>query len=215
MFSNGIFKTSFLISILAHLLVFILISPQINSGGFSFYALPKVNFVSVPLGELFLKNNLPDLNKMLDPSYDFFREKMGTLDILPEAVGIRQVKPTQRQDYIKVNPIFSKVDFWLTEYENKEISGPLKNRVLVSKPASPEIPVWFVERLTAPLEIKIWVDAKGDVVFCERLTSSGLYALDIIGIDYVRNFKFAPHTEPFQWGIVKISFNQPEEALKD
>jgi len=152
-----------------------------------------------------LKENLSLLNN-INPTYDFFKSKINTLNILPQAVGSREIKAMQTQDYIKINPELKKRDFSLPEYKNLEISGPLEKRLLISKPDLPEIPVWFVEKIAGPIRIKVWVDSSGDILFCQRVISSGLHALDIIGLDYVRNFKFVPHRK-LQQGEIKLLFN--------
>ena len=204
MFGNRIFKTSLLISASAHLLAFLLVGPEIRVGSFSYASFPKVDFVNVSLSRIFLKENLPDLNK-IDPTYDFFRRKLSALDILPQAVGFKQAEKAPQPDYIEVTPVFNKVDFSLPEYENLQISGDLKKRLLISSPDLPEIPVWFVEKIAGPLEIETWVGVKGDVIFCQRVISSGSYTLDMMGINYVRNFKFAPHPGLTR-GRIKVLF---------
>lgn len=205
MFGNRIFKTSLLISISVHFLAFLFISPEINVGSFSYAGFPRINGVNVSLSKIFLKENSSLLNN-INPTYDFFKSKISTLNILPQAVDLREIEAMQSHDYIKINPDLKKGDFSLPEYKNLEISGPLENRLLISKPDLPEIPVWFVEKITGPIQIKIWVDLSGDVIFCQRVISSGLHDLDIIGLDYVRNFKFAPRRE-LQQGEIKLLFD--------
>ncbi len=205
MFNNKIFKTSLLISISVHFLVFLLISPEIKVGSFSYASFPQINCVNVSLSKIFLKENLSLLNK-INPTYDFFKSKINALNILPQAIGLKKIKAMQSQDYIRINPELKKRDFSLPEYKNLEISGPLEKRLLISKPDLPEIPVWFAEKIAGSLQIKVWVDASGDIIFCQRVISSGSHALDIIGLDYVRNFKFAPYRK-LQQGEIKLLFN--------
>jgi len=205
MLTNNMFKKSLLISISVHFLAFLLISPEIKVSSFSYAGFPQINSVNVSLSKIFLKENLSLLNN-INPTYDFFKSKINALNILPQAVGSREIKTMQTQDYIKINPELKKRDFSLPEYKNLEISGPLEKRLLISKPDLPEIPVWFVEKIAGPIRIKVWVDSSGDIVFCQRVISSGLHALDIIGLDYVRNFKFAPHRK-LQQGEIKLLFN--------
>lgn len=205
MFNNRILKTSFLISISAHLLFFVLVKPEINTAGFSCINFPKIDFIAVSLGKISFGGNLPGLNK-IDSTYDFFRSRIAALNVLPEIFELNGIQERQAQNYVDVEPGLEKIDFPLAEYNNSQITGSLARRVVVFRPSSPQIPAWFKEKIAGPLEIEIGVDSGGDVVFCHRVTSTGSYALDIIGADYVRNFKFMPHNESFQYGKIRVSF---------
>lgn len=203
------FKAFFLISVMLHILIFTLISPEFGLRGISYAGFPRINFLSITIDENFFKKNFLVLNS-LDPSMDFFKKKIAVLSVLPQTIcpDTTVEQSASRQTYIKTEPKVKKLDFPLPSYKNLEITGPLKKRLIVSKASSPKIPTWISERVTGPFEIKIWVDKEGDVAFSSRVTSSGSYTLDILGTDYVKTFKFVPSQESFEWGIVKICFEE-------
>lgn len=209
MISDKILKTSFLLSFLTHLLIFVLISPKVNVGQIPHYLFPKVDFISISLEKLGLKENLPDLDEM-DCVYNFFKRKTAILDILPNSVGLKQIEAEQSLEYVLIEPSLDKLEFSLPGYENMEITGALRKRMLVFKPDEPKIPVWIEEEITGSLEVEIAADEKGDVVLCRRIISTGSYVLDAAGMDYARNFKFAPSEQHglIEYGSIKVSFKK-------
>ncbi len=209
MTSDRIFKTSFLLSLLAHLLVFISISPKVLVGQIPHYRFPEVDFMSISLDKLWLKENLPDLAE-IDSAYNFFKRKTAVLDVLPMSVGFKQIETERSLKYVLVEPPLDKVEFSLPSYENLEITGALQRRMLISKPDEPKMPPWITEEITGSLEVEIAADDRGDVVSCCRIISTGSYVLDVDGENYVRNFKFAPSEQYgiLEYGRIKISFKK-------
>ncbi|MFH1856027.1 MAG: hypothetical protein ABH836_02205 [Candidatus Omnitrophota bacterium] len=206
MINNKIFKNSLLLSLSVHVLGFVLVSPKIDGQIFSSGDFPKINFLNVWINKDNFKNNFSS-SGAVDTSIDFFKRHLRDLDILPQTAGIAdKIELEANKNYVPAEPEFKKSGSPLPEYKNLEISGALENRMLLSKPCSPAMPLWLVEKIKRPLEIEVWVDSEGDVSFCRKIISTGSYTLDIMGIDYVRNFKFVPHRDFFQKGKIKVSF---------
>lgn len=209
MTNDKIFKTSFLLSLLTHLLVFVLISPKVVVGQIPHYRFPEVDYMSISLDKLGLKENLPDLDEM-DYAYNFFKSKTNILNVLPNSVGLKQKEAERNLEYVLVEPSLDKIEVSLPSYENLEITGALRKRMLVSKPDEPKMPAWIEEEITGSLEVEIAADERGDVVSCRRIISTGSYMLDAAGMDYVRNFKFAPYEqrEIPEYGRIKVYFKK-------
>lgn len=210
MSSEKVFKTAFLLSASAHLLVFVSIAPTVNVGLISHYRLPKVDFISIPLDKIYSQKNLPEVNTRIEGAYNFFKSKTAVLNILPMRIADAQTETKESLDYVEIEPGLNEFNFSLPLYENLEISGALRKRMLVSKPDEPQVPAWIKEEIIGSLEVEIAADVKGDVVWCRRIISTGYAILDRIGMDYVRSFKFFPSGQygQLQYGRVKISFKK-------
>lgn len=93
-----------------------------------------------------------------------------------------------------------------------EISGPLTNRPIAYK-VIPQYPAWAEEQgIMGSVRLYFTVDAAGNVRSNIRVTkTTGYPALDQLGIDALKQWKFAPMNtgdeDKGQWGIITFNFS--------
>ncbi|MDP3789627.1 MAG: hypothetical protein Q8R48_04415 [Candidatus Omnitrophota bacterium] len=118
-----------------------------------------------------------------------FREVKG----LPSAV--RNVKKVSRDE---------------SRIKDTGISGPLAAREVFYRPAKPVVPGWISSNAPFNLELKFFVTAQGDVKEVIPLVSSGNAEVDLLGIRYLKEWKFTPTVTGGgeDWGRVKIIFSK-------
>jgi TonB family protein len=92
-----------------------------------------------------------------------------------------------------------------------EISGPLMNRAISFK-VIPEYPAWAEEQgIMGSVRLYFTVDSAGNVRSGIRVTkTTGYPALDQLGIDALKKWKFAPlktESDEGQWGIITFNFS--------
>jgi TonB family protein len=92
-----------------------------------------------------------------------------------------------------------------------EISGPLTNRPISYK-VIPEYPAWAEEQgIMGSVRLYFTVDAAGNVRSGIRVTkTTGYPQLDQLGIDALKQWKFAPlsgGSDEGQWGIITFNFS--------
>lgn len=124
-----------------------------------------------------------------------------------EITGAKQM-PQRTSDVIEV---------LYKEYPS-QIEGPVRFREVVYKPELPSYLRWDEElgvdldRLgeSFVIELKFRVSAEGKVEFVERISSSGHPTVDLVGIRYLKGWRFAPiasgGSKDEQWGIVTLNF---------
>lgn len=72
------------------------------------------------------------------------------------------------------------------------ISGPLAAREVFYRPVKPVVPGWISSNTPFNLELKFFVTAQGDVKEVIPVVSSGNAEIDILGIRYLKEWKFTP-----------------------
>lgn len=103
------------------------------------------------------------------------------------------------------------------EYEPKisDLMGPIIGRKVFSKPEVPTSVKWPVKMMqdqdidSFDMMLRFYVSPGGEVESVEKIYSSGYPEVDIIGIRYIKMWKFAPASgdEP-QMGMIRINFRQ-------
>ncbi len=94
------------------------------------------------------------------------------------------------------------------------ISGPLAAREVFYRPAKPIVPGWINSNTPFSLELKFFVTAQGDVKEVIPVVSSGNAEIDLLGIRYLKEWKFVPIaergslSEKDEWGRAKIVFSK-------
>lgn len=69
-------------------------------------------------------------------------------------------------------------------------AGDEFGRRLIYRPAFPELPPWVDGRLSYTVELRFKISGSGDVEAVEPFVSSGLPDVDMIGIRYVKSWRF-------------------------
>ncbi len=90
------------------------------------------------------------------------------------------------------------------------ISGPLAAREVFYRPAKPAVPGWISSDIPFNLELKFFVTAQGDVKEVIPVVSSGNAEIDLLGIRYLKEWKFTSLTGQGrdEWGRAKIVFSK-------
>ncbi|MBU4375854.1 MAG: hypothetical protein KKD29_00055 [Candidatus Omnitrophica bacterium] len=88
-----------------------------------------------------------------------------------------------------------------------EISGDVASREVFYKPEKPRVPEPISGAAPFNMELKFSVSPQGDVQEIIPLVSSGNADADLLGIRYLKNWKFTPlgtSTQNEQWGVARI-----------
>lgn len=95
------------------------------------------------------------------------------------------------------------------------ISGPLADREVFYKPAKPTVPEWVSSSASYSMELKFFVTAQGDVKEVIPVVSSGNAEIDLLGIRYLKEWRFTPIAEgnsssggEDEWGRIKMVFSK-------
>ncbi len=92
------------------------------------------------------------------------------------------------------------------------IDGPAGERALLYRPEPPRYPGWWLKdiRYTFDMRLKFWVSPSGKVSNVKVLTSSGYPEIDLVGVRYLRGWRFEAlaDNEPQRniWGTVELRF---------
>ena len=97
------------------------------------------------------------------------------------------------------------------EKEGFVLEGPARQRVLYYRPERPRLPRWADPReIRTDLQFKFWISPEGKTESVETLVSSGDPTVDLIGMRYLRQWRFNPKREGTEWGTVSFSLPPPE-----
>ena len=109
-------------------------------------------------------------------------------------------------------PLFFPEHFELPqEKEAFVLEGPARQRVLYYRPERPQLPRWVdLKKVKADLRFKFWMTPQGKTESIETLISSGDPEVDLIGVRYLRRWRFNPRQEGREWGIVSFSLPSPD-----
>ena len=91
------------------------------------------------------------------------------------------------------------------------LEGPVRQRILYYRPERPQLPRWVdPKKVKTELRFKFWVTPEGSTESIETMVSSGDPEIDLIGMRYLRRWRFNPKEEGREWGIVSFSLPLPE-----
>ena len=87
--------------------------------------------------------------------------------------------------------------------KESDISGPASAREIFYKPLKPVVPERISGSMPFNMELKFFVTAQGEVKEVIPVVSSGNAEIDLLGIRYLKGWKFMPAAEE-EWGRIKI-----------
>lgn len=167
---------------------------------------------AIPAGDI-LRPDAADYNYLEKPvfaaDFDVIEELSNKVKGIEELTGKKQFAQ-KFFDYVKVS------------YKARpfEIEGPARFREIIYKPALPDRLRWDeglgvnLNRLgnSFKMELKFWVTAEGNVEMVERVSSSGHPTIDLVGMRYLKGWRFAPLTaakeeDDERWGVIKLDLN--------
>ena len=114
----------------------------------------------------------------------------------------------------RADPLFSPEHLALPqEKEALVLEGPAHQRVLYYRPDRPPLPRWVdLKKVKTDLRFKFWITPDGKTESIETVVSSGDPEVDLIGVRYLRRWRFNPKQEGREWGVV--SFSLPPDLGK-
>ena len=111
------------------------------------------------------------------------------------------------------DPLFFPEHFELPqEKEAFVLEGPARQRILYYRPERPQLPRWVdLKKVKAQLRFKFWITPQGKTESIETLVSSGDPQVDLIGVRYLRRWRFNPRPEGREWGTVSFPLRFPPD----
>ncbi len=91
-----------------------------------------------------------------------------------------------------------------------KIEGPVRDRVVASRPPSPALPEWATVRaLKFAMKLKFWVSPEGIVGEVGPQISSGYPEIDLLGMRYMYKWRFqtlpSSVDQARQWGVISLN----------
>ena len=93
---------------------------------------------------------------------------------------------------------------------SSDISGSAGKRSVFYKPEQPKLPTWISASVSFKLELEFSVSPQGEVGRIIPVVSSGNPEVDLLGIRYLKSWKFLPLAEGSdeeQWGRITFIFD--------
>lgn len=97
---------------------------------------------------------------------------------------------------------------------SRRISGAIAKREVIYKPNKPKLPSWITASVPFVLELDFCVSSQGEIKEIVPAVSSGDPEVDLLGIRYLKSWKFAPLTQnrdEEQRGRIKFVFGQDKD----
>lgn len=221
MFKDRNFNIAFSVSILWHLfwmcLVFVVILPKAKD----FAKFPTISF----LGPILEREIIVEAAKQQEGPkrfYASFKRDFQASDIFgPEIEVAENFEPKESYEInIPMDKIFveeeeefkSKSESDIIKYDFGKVveEGPLSKRRIISKGELPDYHKLAEQNLQGfNMKFKLWVSKEGRVVKVERLASSGLPETDVLGMNYILQWRFEEGDRTSgqaEWGIAEVDF---------
>jgi TonB family protein len=229
MFTNRAFNIAFLISLTWHLLCISTVNIIILPGRYRARELSSVSFLGPILGKTALEIILVNKPVAVTTRYQhnlrythsFERDKPLMRYEIDDAARNRVNTHTEeemskigegvlRKDK-EIPNLPKKASEHAVHLENsEEFLGPLAEREVIYRPKKPTIPSWITASAPYVLELEFSVSPQGEIKEIIPVVSSGSTEVDLLGIRYLKRWKFAPLTQGLQQdqrGRIKLTFN--------
>ncbi len=223
MFTNKTFRTAFLISLIWHASCIYAVNIVVLPGRYAMRNLTSVSFLGPILEETALEIILANKPAAVTTSYQRDLKYMHHLDGRKKSIDIENEKKfLLAKTEEDIERVFSKgftdrkeIPQVITKKILKEdvrnkrgIIGPLADRELLYKPAKPLLPSWISEKTTFTLELEFIVSSQGEIKKVIPVVSSGNPDVDLIGIRYLKAWRFAPaaSTQKEEKGRIRLTF---------
>ena len=208
MFANKAFNIALLLSLTWHLMCMITVNIIVSPGKYRARELTSVSFLGPILEKTALDIILANKPIAITTRY---QRNLKDRYILP-----REEKPFSEnsvKDHItarvedKMNMAFAKapeenkevpeIITKATERDtysknSEEISGAVSIREVIYKPVRPKLPAWIITRSPFKMELEFMVSPQGEIKKIIPVVSSGDAEIDLLGIRYLKNWRFVP-----------------------
>ena len=227
MFRNRIFNTTLLISLTCHLICMLGVTIVILPGRYRTRDLTSVSFLGPILEKTVLEIILA--NKPVAVTTTYQRDLKYRHSVGKEAKpllrnNIKEHISTRIEDDIakalaraprrnkEIPAIVTKASGRNAYFKGSgAISGPVSDREVIYKPEEPELPGWVDASSSFKLEFEFFVSVQGEVKRVIPVVSSGNAEVDLMGMRYLKNWKFAPlaqNLDSEQKGRAKFIFER-------
>ena len=237
MFTNKAFNITFLISLVWHLFCMSFINIVVLPGRYKTRELTSVSFLGPILERTALEIMLINKPVGVTTRYQYSSKSPYSLD-RKEKLPLENETKDEAKKYISThsednmgkvpgtilqsdkevpNPSITKETRAKDAYKGlNEISGPVAAREVIFKPSKPELPSWITAGVPFTLELEFSVSTQGEIKKIVPVVSSGNPEVDLLGIRYLKGWKFAPLTHGLQRdesGRIKFIFGTEDKNL--
>lgn len=220
MFTNKAFNVAFLISLAWHLLCMSAVSIVVLPGKYKTRELTSVSFLGPILKktvlEIMLANkpvavttryqhslkythsfNKKDKLSLEDVTGDEAKKHISThaIDIIGKVSGM--ALPKDKEIPNMVRGISEEKTYFRS---SNKISSPIVKREVIYKPKKPRLPSWIAASPPFKLELEFSVSAQGEVKEVVPIVSSGDPEVDLLGIRYLKCWRFTPLAQGLDGG---------------
>lgn len=236
MFANRAFNIALMISFTWHVLCMSLVNIVVLPGKYKMRDLTSVSFLGPILEETALNIMLANKPEAVITTYQYsLRDVPNYVD--KEDAALRDKIREEAERYVAdnaedrlgsaLNPHFKEKKEMpnfvkRTARPNRQpkpssaIDGTAAGREIIYKPKIPKLPSRIDAGTPFTMELEFWISAQGEVKKIVPVVSSGNPEVDLLGIRYMKAWKFAPTTEALQEeqnGKIKLVFSAREEKL--
>jgi hypothetical protein len=210
MFRDKAFNISFVISLFWHLVWMSIVTIIVMPAGFKAADYSNIYFLGPVFEEtaydlmieaspvrfetMYTRPFMPQYVLEVDIDESIGRYPQPGLDITASSLYEFSLRDIIREDKITVPYLFRKTSVVSGDLEAKSVLG---QRALIFKPEEiPKVPIWVTqEKESFKIELEFIVSPEGVVGEITPVVSSGYPNVDIIGMDYLKKWRFAPLTE--------------------
>ena len=228
MFRSRVFNIALLLSLAFHLSCIFGVNIVVLPGRYSMRDLTSVSFLGPILDktalEIILANKPVGVTTTYQRDLSAYVQAAGRKERVPAQDEAKQHIDTRAEDSIDkvLGRIFRRekeipgIVTSRTAEEpffkgSGEISGTVADREIMYKPARPELPTWTDVKPPFTLELEFVVSAQGEVKEVVPFISSGNPEIDLMGIRYLKSWRFAPltkHLNREEEGRIKFIFDR-------
>ena len=227
MFANKAFNIALLISLTWHLMCMFTVNIIISPGKYRTRELTSVSFLGPILEKTALDIILANkpigittrYQRNLKDEYIFPEEKKPFPENSVKDHITARVEDKMNMAFAKVSEeekevpeIATKATGRGTYFKNSEqVSGAASIREVLYKPIRPKLPAWIIARSPFKMELEFIVSPQGEVKKIVPVVSSGDAEIDLLGIRYLRNWRFVPLLQASskeQNGRIKLIFDK-------
>lgn len=227
MFSNKAFNIALLVSFLWHMTCIAAVNIVVLPGNFRVRELASVSFLGPILEKTALDIMMANKPVAVVTNYEsdlkggrqirgVKGERLEPADIVKNDINKRTEDKMNRafglpfrevKDIPNITKNLKKAPVTQGAVRDNDISGPIADRDVFYKPPKPPLPEWINGSMPFNLELKFFVTAQGDVKEVIPVVSSGNAEIDLLGIRYLKGWKFTPAAlgaNEEEWGRIKI-----------
>ena len=206
MFNNRVFNIAFLISLTWHFTCMATVNIVVLPGKYKIRDMSSVSFLGPILEKTALDIIMANKPVAVTTSYQRdlrYMHSVGRKDELRLEENSNRPMTIQGDDIGKALSRLPRKDKKVLDFarrtavsdiytvEPEKVSGNILERELIYRPEKPKLPSW-IEGNAFNLELEFFISAQGEVREVIPVAASGSTEVDLIGIRYLKAWRFAP-----------------------